>query len=250
MLAVAVLINGVQIAERLFGSTLSSSQLMAREQQAADNHPTLPRIEARPSITAQGDKPFADRFEAAPPVLAPASQPPSSEAPTSPGSINAFSGAKPAERAVTLQANDSDRIDLDAKPLRPKAKVATKPVEANAPAAPKVVMAAPLPRPPAAPVRPAPKPAAVSGAEEGDGLYVAVLSTHKEPGAAQEDFGELQKKYARILGSKQSEVQVISGQTGSWHRLVATPASTKAAANELCNDLRAAGYSRCWVKAY
>jgi hypothetical protein len=149
-----------------------------------------------------------------------------------------------------LQANDSDRIDLDAKPLRPKAKVATKPVEANAPAAPKVVMAAPLPRPPAAPVRPAPKPAAVSGAEEGDGLYVAVLSTHKEPGAAQEDFGELQKKYARILGSKQSEVQVISGQTGSWHRLVATPASTKAAANELCNDLRAAGYSRCWVKAY
>jgi hypothetical protein len=77
-----------------------------------------------------------------------------------------------------------------------------------------------------------------------------MTALRKEASAAQEEFAELQKKYAGILGSKQSEVQIISGQTGSWHRLVATPASTKAAANEICNDLRSAGYGRCWVKAY
>jgi SPOR domain len=102
--------------------------------------------------------------------------------------------------------------------------------------------------PPANPVRALPP--AAPRVDEGDGLYVVVLSTHKEASAAQEEFAELQKKYAGILGSKQSEVQIISGQTGSWHRLVATPASTKAAASEICNDLRSAGYGRCWVKAY
>ena len=135
----------------------------------------------------------------------------------------------------------------------PKVKVAAQVAnpdiaEARSPAKPKAVMTAAVRPPPANPVRAAPPAAA--RVDEGDGLYVAVLSTHKEAGAAQEEFAELQKKYAGILGSKQSEVQIISGQTGSWHRLVATPASTKAAANEICNDLRSAGYGRCWVKAY
>jgi hypothetical protein len=255
MLAAAVLFNGIQIAERMFGSSSPSSQLIAREQQVADSHTTLPRVDSKPSAAVQSEKPFAERLEAVPEAVAPTQSPPRSEAaaalaPPVPGPTNSFAGAKPTQRAVTPQTNDSDRIDLDAKPQQTKVKAATKLAEANAPAAPKVAMAASLPRPPATPARPTSRSAAASNAEEGDGLYVAVLSTHKEASAAQEEFGELQRKYARILGSKQSEVQVIGGQTGSWHRLVATPASTRAAANELCNDLRSAGYSRCWVKAY
>jgi cell division protein FtsN len=45
-------------------------------------------------------------------------------------------------------------------------------------------------------------------------------------------------------------VQASGGETGTWHRLVVTPASTKEAATEVCNKLRAAGYGRCWVKPY
>jgi SPOR domain len=251
MLAAAVLFNGIQIAERMFGSSMSSSQLIAREQQVADSHAPLARVDAEPSAAVQSEKPFVERRDAVPQAVAPAPPPPASEAaapfaqPT-----NSIAGAKATQRAVTPVANYADRVALDGKSQRTKVQAPTKLAEAHALVAPKVAMAAPLPRPPATPVRPASKPAAASNAEEGDGLFVAVLSTHKEASAAQEEFAELQKKYARVLGSKQSEVQVISGQTGAWHRLVATPASTKAAANELCNDLRSVGYSRCWVKAY
>jgi cell division protein FtsN len=53
-----------------------------------------------------------------------------------------------------------------------------------------------------------------------------------------------------VLGAKQSEVQTSGSESGTWHRLVVTPASTKEAATEICNKLRAAGYARCWVKPY
>ncbi len=233
MLAVAVVFNGIQFAERIFGLSMPSSQFIAHEQQATT-------VNARPLVAVQGDKPFVDRLEVGLPAVAPASSRPPAE-------------ATPAERTATPRTDDTDRTDLDAKRQPPKVKVATKVAnpdfaEARSPAKQKAVMTASVRPPPAHPVRAAPPAAA--RAEEGDGLYVAVLSTHKEASAAQEEFAELQKKYAGILGSKQSEVQIISGQTGSWHRLVATPASTKAAANEICNDLRSAGYGRCWVKSY
>src|SRR6476661_1901970 len=167
MLAVAVVFNGIQFAERIFGLNIPSSQFIAHEQQDVDSRGSATSDNARPMVAVQGDKPFVDRLATGLPAVAP----------------------------------DSSRP----------------PAQATTPATP---------------------------------IDVAVPSTHKEAGAAQEEFAELQKKYAGILGSKQSEVQIISGQTGSWHRLVATPASTKAAASEICNDLRSAGYGRCWVKAY
>jgi hypothetical protein len=116
--------------------------------------------------------------------------------------------------------------------------------------APQKVAAAPTSRSPVKVMRAEAQPSATEDVDSGDGLHVAVLSTHKEARVAREEFAELQKTYRAILGSKQSELQVMTGQTGSWHRLVATPASTKAAANQICNDLRAAGYGRCWVKPY
>ena len=109
------------------------------------------------------------------------------------------------------------------------------------------------PPPPPAPVARQPeKPAEAPGKSEpeGGGLYVAVLSTHKEAAAAREEFAELQKKHRDVLGSKQSEVQMAAGATGAWHRLVVTPALPKDAANDLCTRLRSAGYGKCWVKPY
>ena len=126
-------------------------------------------------------------------------------------------------------------------------------------AKPQVIAKAPAAAPePPAPVRKvaavAPRPsltsAPVDAKEDGDRLYVVVLSTHKDAGEAREEFAQLQKKYAAVLGSKQAEVQVVAGQTKSWHRLVATPASSKTTATEICSSLRSAGYGRCWVKEY
>jgi hypothetical protein len=245
MLAVAVVFNGIQFAERIFGLNIPSSQFIAHEQQDVDSRGSATSDNARPMVAVQGDKPFVDRLATGLPAVAPDSSRPPAQATTPatpiddgvPGRAAPLAGTTPTERAAAP----------------PKVKVATKVAnpdvaEARSPAKPKAVMTAAVRPPPANPVRAAPPTA--PRVDEGDGLYVAVLSTHKEAGAAQEEFAELQKKYAGILGSKQSEVQIISGQTGSWHRLVATPASTKAAANEICNDLRSAGYGRCWVKAY
>jgi hypothetical protein len=90
---------------------------------------------------------------------------------------------------------------------------------------------------------------ASSTARDG-GLFVPVLSTHKDAKAAREAFAELQKQHVAILGAKQSEVQSSASGSGTWHRLVVTPASSKEAATGVCNKLRAAGYGRCWVKPY
>ena len=245
MLAVAVVFNGIQFAERIFGLNIPSSQYIAHEQLDVDSRGSATSDNARPMVAVQGDKPFVDRLATGLPAVAPDSSRPPAQATTPtapiddsvPGRAAPLAGTTPTERAAAP----------------PKVKVATKianpdVAEARSPAKPKAVMTAAVRPPPTNPVRATPPTA--PRVDEGDGLYVAVLSTHKEAGAAQEEFAELQKKYAGILGSKQSEVQIISGQTGSWHRLVATPASTKAAANEICNDLRSAGYGRCWVKAY
>jgi len=245
MLAVAVVFNGIQFAERIFGLNIPSSQFIAHEQQDVDSRGSATSDNARPMVAVQGDKPFVDRLATGLPAVAPDSSRPPAQATTPatpiddgvPGRAAPIAGATPTERAAA-----PPKVKVAAKVANPDV------AEARSPAKPKAVMTAAVRPPPAHPVRAAPPTA--PRVDEGDGLYVAVLSTHKEAGAAQEEFAELQKKYAGILGSKQSEVQIISGQTGSWHRLVATPASTKAAANEICNDLRSAGYGRCWVKAY
>jgi hypothetical protein len=108
--------------------------------------------------------------------------------------------------------------------------------------------------PPPAPAKPtSPKPAVTPEPEPDEasgGLFVPVLATHKDAKAAREAFAELQKQHAAVLGAKQSEVQASASGGGTWHRLVVTPAASKEAATEVCNELRAAGYARCWVKPY
>ena len=58
MLAVAVVFNGIQFAERIFGLNMPSSQLMAHEQQDVDSRGSVATVNARP-IVAEGDKPMA-----------------------------------------------------------------------------------------------------------------------------------------------------------------------------------------------
>ena len=191
--------------------------------------------------------------------------------------IRSTATVAPIARAKPLTPGEARRVgeltaaDLSLKPTRPPVRVISKAaivepepdvnselpvaeapsIAARGPVPKKVAMVAPPP-PPAPVARQPEKPAEAPGKSEpeGGGLYVAVLSTHKEAAAARDEFAELQKKHRDVLGSKQSEVQMAAGATGAWHRLVVTPALPKDAANDLCTRLRSAGYGKCWVKPY
>ena len=58
MLAVAVVFNGIQFAERIFGLNMPSSQFIAHEQQDVDSRGSVTTPNAGPIVAVQGDKPF------------------------------------------------------------------------------------------------------------------------------------------------------------------------------------------------
>ena len=64
-------------------------------------------------------------------------------------------------------------------------------------------------------------------------------------------FADLQQRYPAVLGRRKAEAQPIEiADKGIWHRLVVLPAGSRQSASGLCDQLQAAGYDRCWVKAY
>ena len=246
MLAVAVVFNGIQFAERIFGLSMPSSQFIAHEQQDVDGRGSATTGNARPLVAVQGDKPFVDRLATGQPAVAPASLAPAS------GSNDTY---RPYQRwrAGSEPPRSSGATPTERMAAPPKVKVAAKVAnpdvaEAHFPAKQKAVMTASVRPPPASPVRAAPPAAA--RADEGDGLYVAVLSTHKEAARRRKSSPNCRKSLPEFSAQNSPRSRSSAVKPASWHRLVATPASTKAAANEICNDLRSAGYGRCWVKAY
>jgi hypothetical protein len=227
MLAIAVLINGITLADRIIGSSMPSTQLFARMRSQADESPPPVQV-ANAMPAAAGEKTFHARLER------PAGGP-----------------AVPAALPWPVQAATvmTPATTVHEPAPRAKAQVIAKAATAAAePPAPVRKVAAVAPHP--EPSRPSATTISANAKGDGDGLYVVVLSTHKDAGEAREEFAQLQKKYVAVLGSKQPEVQVVAGQTESWHRLVVTPASSKTAATEICSSLRSAGYGRCWVKEY
>jgi hypothetical protein len=101
---------------------------------------------------------------------------------------------------------------------------------------------APPPQAQAQPVAPPPKAAA-----EG---FVPVVFTHRDEAAAMQTFVTLQRLFPP-LADLQGEAQPADfGHRGVWHRLVVLPPKPRRQAMKLCDQLLAAGYDRCWVKAY
>jgi hypothetical protein len=87
--------------------------------------------------------------------------------------------------------------------------------------------------------------------DAGSRLFVPVVYTHEDHATAMQTFAKLQTRYAGILSSRDGEVQSVDmGKKGIWHRLVVLPAGSQQQATELCDQLKAAGHDRCWVKAY
>jgi hypothetical protein len=95
-------------------------------------------------------------------------------------------------------------------------------------------------------------PAPVRAKSEGGGeQFVPVVFTHKEKEAATRTFRELQAHFPKLLRGRQGEAQAIDTvRRGLWYRLLVLPPGPRQQAADLCEHLRAAGYDRCWVKAY
>jgi hypothetical protein len=100
------------------------------------------------------------------------------------------------------------------------------------------------------PATPVSNPAATvlsNGAER----FVPVVFTHKDQRTAARAFADLKQLYPALLKHRQSEVLTVDiDNKGTWHRVVILPAGSRQEASEFCSRLGAAGYDRCWVKAY
>jgi hypothetical protein len=100
------------------------------------------------------------------------------------------------------------------------------------------------------------KPTTTAAADSGEAAevppqFVAVVFTHQDRDAALDAFAELRDRYPNLLARRQAEAQPVEiADKGVWHRLVVLPAGTRQNAAGLCDRLGAAGYDRCWVKAY
>jgi hypothetical protein len=148
MLAVAVVFNGIQFAERIFGLNIPSSQFIAHEQQDVDSRGSATSDNARPMVAVQGDKPFVDRLATGLPAVAPDSSRPPAQAttPTTP-----IDDGVPGRAAPLADTTPTERAAAP-----PKVKVATKVAnpdvaEARSPAKPKAVMTAAVRPPPPIP---------------------------------------------------------------------------------------------------
>jgi SPOR domain len=127
-------------------------------------------------------------------------------------------------------------------PTPPMDKITNATASASAPA-----LSAVIPRE-IAPAAPAPSsPIEAAGAEQ----FVPVLFTHKDQAITASAFTALQRDYPNVLKRRHSEVQSVEvNRNGIWHRLVVLPAGSRQQATQVCDQLKAAGYDRCWVKVY
>jgi len=85
----------------------------------------------------------------------------------------------------------------------------------------------------------------------GSDRFVPVVFTHRDGSVASRAFADLQRRYPKLLGHHRGEPQPVDlGSKGVWHRLAVLPTVSRSDATKLCDRLIAAGYDRCWVKAY
>jgi len=165
----------------------------------------------------------------------PRQQPPSAARAQLPPPVAAVPARPAPQPPVRIASAANMPPPAEAEPVAPVKKVpAAKPAASKSPV-PKTREASAAPSAPAA-----------SGAG-----YVAVLSSQKSRMDALKIFANMQEKYGEVLSSRTPDVQEANlGEKGVWYRLVVGPPGSRDAAASLCTQLKAAGYSGCWVTAY
>ena len=94
-----------------------------------------------------------------------------------------------------------------------------------------------------------------AAAAQGAGVrkYIAVVATKSTRMEALGSFAELQQRYPQALSNRVPTVQeadLSSRGLGMMYRLLLGPAGSRQAANTVCANLKAGGYSGCWVKVH
>jgi cell division protein FtsN len=105
----------------------------------------------------------------------------------------------------------------------------------------------PAPQPESAPV-PAPVPDQPQTASLGEQGYVAQLASFRSEAEALAEFDRLKAKHPAILGGQSSRVSKGSAGGITRYRLGVGPMADKAAADNICNQLIAAGERDCIAK--
>jgi hypothetical protein len=79
--------------------------------------------------------------------------------------------------------------------------------------------------------------------------YLVVLTTRQTTEELHQDFRSLKGSYPEILGNAKARVDRIQGQDRqNWYRLSLIPPQSRADAKVLCNNLKAAGMTGCWIR--
>lgn len=152
--------------------------------------------------------------------------------------------ANPSERPVVVSP-PAKQAKAEAKPLVDTAReeTAALPARAEAAPAPKKQKVAAVDASPAA----GPKPTGAG--------YVAVLASVPASGSSRMDalaqFADMQQRYGAILSNKTPDIREANlGERGTYHRLMVGPPASRDSANAICAQLKAQGYSGCWITAY
>lgn len=145
-------------------------------------------------------------------------------------------------------------VITNATPTPPKAPSSAPPAQKTAPRAPTQTAAIP-PKAPAAPRKTAAKTSPAPAVSSGGNGYVAVLASVPVSSSSQMEslktFADIQQRYPNVLANKTPEVREANlGEKGRYHRLLVGPPVSRTQANEVCRDLKAAGYSSCWITSF
>lgn len=173
---------------------------------------------------------------------------PPQSAPTATGSVD---DASDRELAVkTFAATERATSAEAAVAVKPAPKPVAKKVAAFTPTTPSDAFNPAAGAPPVAAVA-APASVATGGASG----YVAVLASVPRSSSSRMDalkrFADMQQKYASALTGKTPDVAEANlGTKGAYHRLVVGPPASREQASSLCTQLKAQGYSDCWVTSY
>jgi hypothetical protein len=175
-----------------------------------------------------GDEPL--QAQAARPVTGDTPPAPMKKASVTPVKINAAKGSKPAATTGSL----GDRDDAAAPASKPLKKVAR---AETATASDAYSESAPV---------------TSAGGTTG---YVAVLASIPHSASSRMDalkrYADMQQQYSAALSGKTPDVASANlGAKGNFDRLIVGPPASRQQAKDVCTQLKALGYTNCWVSTY
>lgn len=153
-------------------------------------------------------------------------------APVKVSKINSVSGAKPSATTGSIDDRDDAAAPAPTKKLRKVARAETATTsDAYSESGP---------------------PITSSGGGSG---YVAVLASvpHSESSRidALKRYADMQQKYATALSGKTPDIATANlGAKGNFDRLIVGPPGSRQEASNVCSQLKAEGYTSCWVTTY